>query len=290
MLMCFNRKMIYFIFSLIIEFILSPRVLISFNNFTKNISKVVLLKDGWKKISLVLFIFSIMFLGSTLTVTKSARNNVKILCFIDNGFGESYYINKGFLESYGFTIVTASYFSFVLGCTNFGKNITDTYSDILAYEITDEELSEYDCVLVPSGGHWATLTTRARTMELIELAHDEGIPVAGICTGMIVLAFAGILENVSVAQNSHAVSWLSLVGANMTTESVVSDQGIITGGFGGGVGLGPDNAPNEEFCLKIKEEIDSNVSASFNPLLMTVAIFTALAFLLVIFRSVKLRR
>ena len=31
---------------------------------------------------------------------SSAKTNVNILCFVANGFGDSYYINKGIMESY----------------------------------------------------------------------------------------------------------------------------------------------------------------------------------------------
>jgi len=98
---------------------------------------------------------------------------------------------------------------------------------------------------------------------LIQFAHEEGILVAGICTGMRVLAFADILENVSVAYNIHSSDWLSTAGADMTGYPVFSDQGIITGGFGGGTGYGPDYAPNEEFCEQIKEDIETANQANF---------------------------
>jgi putative intracellular protease/amidase len=210
-------------------------------------------------ILLVLTTLSILTVNSSVT----ARNEVNILCFIENGFGGSYYINKGFLESYNFTVTTTSSTPYVVGCKNNGKNINDTTSDVLVSDIVDEDLSDYDCLLVPSGGHWSNLVNTARTLELIQLAHEEGILVAGICTGMIVLAAADILENVSVAYNLHASDWLSTAGADMTGYPVVSDQGVITGGFGGGVGFGPDYAPNEDFCEKIKEEIEIANQAIF---------------------------
>jgi len=53
-----------------------------------------------KFISLVLLI-SFFVIPSSLEFTGiQAKKEVNILCFIENGFGGSYYINKGFLESY----------------------------------------------------------------------------------------------------------------------------------------------------------------------------------------------
>ena len=67
------------------------------------------------------------------------------------------------------------------------------------------------------------------------------VPIALNSSGIIVdvenlslvLANADILEGVEVAYNIHATDWLNFAGANMTGYPVVSDQGIITGGFGG---------------------------------------------------------
>ena len=185
-----------------------------------------------------------------------ANTEVNILTFVANGFGDSYYINKGIMESYNWTITTASSSTFVIGCKNNDKNVTDTYSDILVDTISDKDISNYDCVFVPSGEHWSNVIAVSRILEIIKNAHESEILVAGICTGMIVLANADILEGVKVAFNYHAAAWMSAAGANMTGDPVVSDQGIITGGFGGGVGQGPENAPNELFCEKIMEEIN----------------------------------
>ena len=77
---------------------------------------------------------------------------------------------------------------------------------------------------------------------MIQFAHEEGILVAGICTGMRVLAFADILEN-------------------SLSESFPFKDSIA--GFGGGTGYGPDYAPNEEFCEQIKEDIETANQANF---------------------------
>lgn len=206
------------------------------------------------------FLFFTLSLGPINQV--NGQTNVNILCFIEDAFGDSYYINKGIMESYNWTVTTASSKNFVTGCKNFGKNITDTYADILIDDISDKDLFDYDCIFVPSGGHWGNVMGVERVIEIIQTSHEEGILVAGICTGMIVLAFADILDGVEVAHNTHATEWLRNSGANMTTESVVFDQGIITGGFGGGIGQGPEGAPNEEICEKIKEEIELQVNQS----------------------------
>ncbi len=195
--------------------------------------------------------------------TTLAIKDVNILCFIENDFGGSYYINKGFLEGYGYTVITASSTSSIIGCKNGDKNITDTEADVLLENILDGDLARYDCIFVPSGGHWLNMIFLNRTLELIHIANAFGILVAGICTGMIVLAHSLILENVTVASNPHASDWLNIAGAFMIADTVVSDQGIITGGFGGGIGVGPQDAPNEEFCEKIKEEIEIANKASF---------------------------
>ncbi|MCE7742749.1 MAG: DJ-1/PfpI family protein [Candidatus Heimdallarchaeota archaeon] len=210
-------------------------------------------------IAIIVIISSFAFSSSPVNQIH-AQTDVNILFFIEDAFGESYYINKGIMESYNWTVTTASSKSFIVGCKNDGKNVTDTYADVLVGDITDKDLFDYDCILVPSGGHWGNVMGVARVVEIIQSSHEEGILVAGICTGMIVLAYADILEEVEVAYNIHATEWLNYAGANMTGYPVVSDQGIITGGFGGGLGSGPEGAPNELFCEKIKEEIESRTT------------------------------
>ncbi len=152
----------------------------------------------------------------------------------------------------------------MFGCNNNGKDVNDTYTDVRVSDIADEDLGDYDCVFVPSGGHWSNVISISRMMEIIDVAHEQGLLVAGICTGMIVLAYADVLEGVEVAYNIHALEYLNTAGANMTGYPVVSDQGVITGGFGGGTSSGPEGAPNEAFCEMIKEEIESSQAVIFS--------------------------
>ncbi len=234
----------------------------------------------------MILVLSMPFLGSPLIFQVNAINDVKILCLIENNFGESYYINKAILENYDYTIVTASTSFYVFGCQN--KDINDTTSNILISEIQNDEISNYDCIMIPSGGHWINIVNTDRILEIIQFAHENDILVAGICTGMIVLAFAEILEGINVAQNDFATFWLVLAGANITTESVVCDQGIITGGWGGGLGSGAEEAPNEEFCAKIKEEIDAKIISNVDfPFFIGIFALIGLSFLIVIIRKPK---
>jgi len=240
---------------------------------------------------LVILVLLIVCLSPLLTITSPVKSSdeVKILCFIEDDFGQSYYINKGFLEAFNYSVITASSKTLVTGCDNPGKEVNDTYSDLLVSDISDANITHYDCILIPSGGHWSNLMSVHRTIEIIQLAHEKGILVAGICTGMIVLAFADILRGVNVAQNYHAASWLEFAGANMTAEKVVADQGIITGGWGGGLGHGPDDAPNEAFCTQIKTEIE--VQKTKRATLATIGSFAAIISLsMVIVFILQLRR
>ena len=216
------------------------------------------------RVKLIVIVVSVLIISLNKFNLSSAKPEVNILCFVANGFGDSYYINKNLMESYGWTVTTSGTSSLVFGCTNNGKNVNDTYTDVLVQDLQNEDLSNYDCILIPSGGHWFNMIYIPRILEIIQLVHEQGILVAGICTGMIVLAHTDILEGVEVAYNIHAVDYLNQAGANMTGYPVVSDQGIITGGFGGGTGEGPEGAPNEAFCEKIKDELELNqTEASF---------------------------
>lgn len=241
---------------------------------------------GFRSKSIILLILMIASMGFVSFSHVQSETDVTILCLIDDGFGDSYYINIAFLENYNFTVVTASDATNVLGCSN--SNTTDAIADILVSDISDDDINNYDCVMVPSGAHWSNVSGILRVRQILQYARENGILVAGICTGMIVLALADVVDGVDVATNDVGEPWLESAGANVTDELVVSDQGVITGGFGGGLDSGPEGAPNEAFCAKIKEEIDLQNAASFPTLVSFLAIITSASFLLL--RKAKRRR
>lgn len=206
-----------------------------------------------KFLFLIFFCLLIFSLSSPFSFVNS-KKSPKILTILGLGFGESYFLNKDIMNSYGWELVVASTTTNVISCIN--KDLPNEVADVLIQDIEENDLDDYDCVFVPSGGHWANLVSLQIVLDLIKEAHEQNITIAGICTGMIVLAFAEILEGVEVASNSHASSYLYDAGAIMVASSVVSDQGIVTGGFGGGLSIGAEGAPNEEFCEAINTELD----------------------------------
>ncbi len=226
-------------------------------------------------IILVLLFMSMCFISISNT---QAETEINILCLIDDGFGDSYYINKEILENYNYTVITASDSYTVKGCPN--KNLTDATADVLVNDILDEDIHNYDCVMVPSGAHWSNVSGILRVRQILQYARANDILVAGICTGMIVLALADVVDGVNVATNSVGEPWLIAAGANVTDEEVVYDQGVITGGFGGGIDSGPEEAPNEEFCAKIKEVIDASLAANFPLAIWFVTLIGVSAFLM----------
>jgi transcriptional regulator GlxA family with amidase domain len=94
-----------------------------------------------------------------------------------------------------------------------------------------------DIVVVPGGGWmgrspagaWAEAQRGALPAKLAQL-HRDGVVMASVCTGAMLLAAAGLLKNRSATTNRGALEELSAMGAQVVRARVVDDGDIITAG------------------------------------------------------------
>jgi transcriptional regulator GlxA family with amidase domain len=102
-----------------------------------------------------------------------------------------------------------------------------------------------DLMVVPGGG-WknnAAFGARAEvekpnTLGLIRNTHRSGAVVAGVCTGAMLLARAGLLRNRPAITHHSAIDDLRADGADVKFERVVDDADIVTcGGVTAGIDL-----------------------------------------------------
>ena len=102
--------------------------------------------------------------------------------------------------------------------------------------IPERELSERpDLVLVPGGGLLdgsptgvlAEIERGAIPAELARL-HADGVAVASVCTGALLLAAAGLLAGRPATTNRLALDRLRETGAEVIDERVVDDGNILT--------------------------------------------------------------
>ena len=124
-----------------------------------------------------------------------------------------------------------------------------------------------DLVIVPGGGWldrapkgaWAEAVLGALPAKLKEL-HRDGVVIASVCTGAMLLSTAGLLKNRPATTNHGAIEELRDAGARVISARVVDDGDVVTaGGITCGLELalwlverfvGPDLAHNLEGQLE----------------------------------------
>jgi transcriptional regulator GlxA family with amidase domain len=103
-----------------------------------------------------------------------------------------------------------------------------------------------EIVVVPGGG-WAARAKRgawreAQQGDLVRLlagAAGEGVIMAGVCTGTMLLAHAGVVGSRRASTHHSARADLAALGATVLNDRVVDDGDLVTsGGVTSGIDLG----------------------------------------------------
>jgi transcriptional regulator GlxA family with amidase domain len=104
---------------------------------------------------------------------------------------------------------------------------------------------EPDLVVVPGGG-WNTRSEvgawaeaeDGRLLEVLRRLHDRGVPLAGVCTGGMLLANTGLTDGRPAVTHQGAIDELAETGADVRAARVVDDGDIVTaGGVTAGIDL-----------------------------------------------------
>ncbi len=193
---------------------------------------------------------------STLDVSETA--DIKVLILVTDGFGWNYFDAKDCLELWGVNVTTVAYALDYDIDSCFNREPRPITTDFLMSEMTPDIVQEFDCLLVTSGGHWASLIASETVLDFISDAYDQGLLVASICTGTRVVAEAnGIVNGCKVIEFSLSMGQMASAGATLVygMESI-TDGHIITGGRGGGTGGGGWlEAPTSEVCAEIVRQV-----------------------------------
>lgn len=123
-----------------------------------------------------------------------------------------------------------------------------------------------DLLLVPGGGWYDRESPGAWTVaeegvvpETIAQYHDRGTAIAGVCTGGMILARAGILDGRPAVTHGGALDDLRETAVNVVEARVVDDGDVLTAG---GVTSGLDLAfhlVEREFGEEIAETVSTEM-------------------------------
>jgi putative intracellular protease/amidase len=221
-----------------------------------------MIKNTFKIKNLIIFI---AFLGIALFINPIVKaesqaypekppKDIKVMVLVASGVGITYFNATEVFESWGWVVTTAVVSATISSCHRNDPTIIN--SDILISEVDWYLLQQYDCIFIPSGGHWDALSSYEPTLELINTAYYSGLIISSLCVGIVVLARASIVNGVKIAYDANSQTYVEEAGGILIDELVVSDKRIITGGSGGGLyGGGASVGPINETCIAIAQSL-----------------------------------
>jgi len=221
-----------------------------------------------KKTKKIILTYSILliFLCSLTTLTSAeaqepSEKTYSALLLVSFGYGDNYYDIVDIFSGWNWTVETAGKSTFVSGCANHHE-ARILHCNLTFDDLDKSLLKDYDCVIIPSGGHWNSLVNTRSIETILITAHENGLILGTLCIGQQVFTSTeGLMDGVNVAYFSMTRLEMESVNANVIYENVVSDKRIVTGGVGGGLnGGGYTAAPTAEFCEAVKIAIQTRNS------------------------------
>lgn len=202
---------------------------------------------------LVVLLVSVVII-QTPDAALTEPQDVSILVLLGYGFGWSYFEFLEVVQEWGCNVTVIGNTSHIQSCLNRVDVSID--ADILISEIDREDLSQFDVLFVPSGGHWQDLINSEPALNLIQMAYEEGLIISGICIGVTPVAASNVTEGKFVTGHNYCYPYVRDSGGTMLPfMRVVSDGHIITGDNGGGPPTGFEGAPHYDLCVAIMKEL-----------------------------------
>lgn len=160
---------------------------------------------------------------------------VEVLYIVPDHFGANNYLFLDDLDHFGWHVTKAGVTEVVDNCSWAGQfHVHPMEMDLLISEVSD--VTQYDAVIIGTvsrydGNPGGELIADSDTIWLLISAHNAGIPVAAYCSGVRVLAAAGIIDGVMVSGASQYAGEYEEAGAIYVGDGLppLLDQNIITG-------------------------------------------------------------
>lgn len=180
--------------------------------------------------------FLITILLFFAVIPNIRADNIKMLIMLSQYYGANYYFIHDQAEKYGWDITLTAVAPAVGSCTSYAifygcPTITVDYT---VSEITD--ITEYDILVISSASNYVPVSPHTdilnspEALALIASAVEEGLIVAGICTGPRVLAAADVINGVNITGHTNFQSEYIAAGANYLGSGImpVIDGNIVT--------------------------------------------------------------
>jgi len=185
---------------------------------------------------------------------------LQAMIIIGNEFGNTYFDMKEALEDQGFTVKTVGIGNKELlsSCPN--HETIEVTPELDITEITEENISEYALVFIPSGKHHRTIQYSKDVKRVLNLSKDNSLYISSVCAGNIVLtSVEGLIDGYEIASNVSTKDFIDDAGGISKYDRVVVDGCFVTGNTGGGkTGTGHEGAPTKELAEQLKLLLDGN--------------------------------
>jgi len=210
------------------------------------------------KSKVLLGVLAVILVSTMLIQTPQAvltePEDVSILVLLGYAFGWSFFEFMDVVQDWGCDVTITGNTSVIQSCLNLEARPVET--DILISEIAREDLSQYDVLFVPSGGHWHDLIASESALNLIQMAYEEGLIISGICIGVTPIAASNITEGHIVTGHNFCFPFVHDSGGTILPfMRVVSDGQLITGDNGEGPPAGYEGAPHYDLCVAIMKTL-----------------------------------
>ncbi len=216
---------------------------------------------------LKLIITSILLITLTILtgcVSIDTYDDVKILLYAADGVGDNYFDVQDQLKLWNVTITTVGLTSTVTGCGNKhkGRKITPA---LTIDEISDEALSSYHALFIPSGSYWERNMNSPEFKNFLSRAVSHGLIISSMCVGTPMFSSVPELTRGRyLMAHINGAFYLEDKGAHIINEGlVVIDDRIVTGGIGGGFDHGGHRrAPYPQFTGSLLRIIRNRIYLS----------------------------